>query len=126
MKLSRTLVAIAAFAISTFANALDVKPYTETAFAQAQKAGQASALHFHADWCPTCKKQSASIEQLKADKALAVTIFVANYDTEKALKQKLGVNTQSTLIVFKGATEKARLAGQTSPEAIKEALVTGL
>jgi thioredoxin 1 len=126
MKLSRTLAAIAAFAISTFANALDVKPYTEAAFAQAQKAGQASALHFHADWCPTCKKQSASIEQLKADKALDVTIFVANYDTEKALKQKLGVSAQSTLIVFKGDAEKSRLAGQTSPAAIKEALTSAL
>jgi thioredoxin 1 len=126
MKLPQILLAITALAICNLASALDVKPYSEAAFAQSQKTGQASALHFHADWCPTCKKQSSSIEQLKADKVLNLTIYVANYDTEKGLKQKHGVNAQSTLIVFKGAAEKARLAGQTSPEAIKEALQAAL
>lgn len=126
MKLAHGIIGALALTISTLASALEVKPYSQAAFAQAQQTGKAAALHFHADWCPTCKKQSASLEQLKSEKKLKVTVFVANYDTEKALKQKYGVNAQSTLIVFKGAAEKSRLAGQTSPEAIKDALNAAL
>lgn len=126
MKIINILFAMAALALSATASALDVKPYTEANFAKAQAEGKATAVHFHADWCPTCKRQAASIETLKSDKALDVTIFVANYDSESPLKKKLGVNAQSTFVVYKGTTEKGRMAGGTSPEAIKLVLQKAL
>lgn len=126
MKLHTLSLAVLTFALSPLAQALETKPFNQAEFSQAQTAGKSTALHFHADWCPTCKKQSASLEQLKADKALDITVFVANYDSEKALKQKYAVRTQSTLIVFKGDVEKTRLAGQTDASDIKTALIKGL
>ncbi len=126
MKLTKFLLSTLVFSAATLAQALETKPFEAAAFAQAQQAGKSTALHFHANWCPTCKKQSASLEQLKADKNLDVTVFVANYDKEKALKQTYKVTNQSVIIVFKGAAEKARLAGQTDPADIKLALAKGL
>lgn len=126
MKLSHLILSIATLLAATMAQALDVKPYTPAALAQAQAAGEATALHFHASWCPTCKKQASSIETLKADKSLKLTIFVADYDLEEPLKKQLKVQTQSTLIVYKGKEEKARLAGKTSAEDIKAVLNAAL
>ena len=42
-----------------------------------------------------------------------LTLFVANFDTEKTLKQSLGVTKQSTVVVFKGGKESARSTGDT-------------
>lgn len=114
------------FSAATLAQALETKPFDAATFAQVQQAGKSTALHFHANWCPTCKKQSASLEQLKADKNLDVTVFVADYDKEKALKKTYKVTNQSVIIVFKGTVEKARLAGQTEPSDIELALAKGL
>ncbi len=126
MKLSHLVLSLTTLLAATMAQALDVKPYTPAALAQAQATGQATALHFHADWCPTCKKQTQSIETLKADKTLKITVFVADYDLEESLKKQLKVRTQSTLIIYKSNEEKVRLVGKTSPEDIKTALSSAL
>jgi thioredoxin 1 len=42
-----------------------------------------------------------------------LTLYVANFDTEKALKRSLGVTQQSTVVVFKGGREIARSTGDT-------------
>ncbi len=126
MKLARYILTALTFSLATLSHALESKPFDQTAFTQAQQAGKTTVLHFHADWCPTCKKQTTSMAQLKSEKDLDVTVFVANYDEEKQLKKKYGVRVQSTIIVFKGDVEKARLAGQTEVADIKGALAKGL
>ena len=99
-----------------------MKPYSADALAAAQRQGSPVVLHFHADWCPTCRAQQAALEKLKARPDLGITVLVANYDTERALKAKHKVVAQSTLIVFKGTNEVARLAGETREGAIESAL----
>ena len=85
------------------------------------------AVHFHADWCPTCVSQKRSLEQLKAEQQLkGVTILVADYDKEKELKRQLNVRSQSVLVVYKGQAEVARSAGETKPEQLRQALVKAL
>jgi thioredoxin 1 len=44
---------------------------------------------------------------------VAVTLYVADFDTEKALKKSLGVTKQSTIIAFKNGKETARSTGDT-------------
>ena len=61
MKFTHWLMSAALLASATAAQALDIKPYTATALAAAQQAGKPVALHFHADWCPTCKAQAKSL-----------------------------------------------------------------
>ena len=42
-----------------------------------------------------------------------LTLFLADFDKEEALKKQLGVTMQSTLVVLKGGKEVARSTGQT-------------
>lgn len=104
------------------AHALDIQPYSAAALSAAQQAGKPVALHFHADWCPTCRAQEKVFQSLKSDSQLPVTLLVANYDRERALKQQLNVRTQSTLIVYRGSTETARLASDTDAAKLRAAL----
>jgi hypothetical protein len=53
------------------------------------------------------------LERLKSDKSLdAVTVLVADYDAERDLRSTMNVRTQSTIVVFKGTAERARIAGE--------------
>jgi thioredoxin 1 len=118
---SRRRLALAAFLLLSplLARALTVTPYTPAAFAAAQKAGQPLVLHFHANWCPTCRAQDKVFDALKADPSLKVTLMEVDYDTEKALEKQMKVTAQSTLVVFHGASERGRSTGETDPARLK-------
>jgi thioredoxin-like negative regulator of GroEL len=75
---------------------------------------------------PVCRAQSKVLEGLKTDKALNLTVYVVNYDKEKALRKQFGVRTQSTIIVFVGKVEAARLAGESAEQKIRSALASAL
>ena len=126
MKLFPVLLAACFVLMVGSAQALDIAPYSSAKLAEAKLAGKATALHFHANWCPTCRAQQKVINELRADKSLPVTIFVVDYDSEEALREKLKVRTQSTLIVYKGKDEKARIAGEIAPAKIRAALQAAL
>lgn len=126
MTLTRFIVSALLVGAASLAQALEVKPYSADALATAEKAGQPVALHFHADWCPTCKAQDKTLQTLKDEKGLDLTILTVNYDTEKDLKKRFNVRTQSTLVVLKGPKEVARLAGDTSADGIRNALRAAL
>jgi thiol:disulfide interchange protein len=111
---------------ATLAGALTVVPYSAAALAAAQKAGQPVVLHFHASWCPTCKAQDKVFETLKSDPGLNVTLMQADYDTEKSLEREMKVSSQSTLVVFHGATERTRVVGETDPAKLKALLKSAL
>jgi thioredoxin 1 len=126
MKLKHTLALVATLLASSWSYALNVAPYSSEALAKLQAAGEPVALHFHADWCPTCRAQAKSLETLKTDPSLKLTVLSVDYDKETALKKQLSVRSQSTFIVFRGAAEKARQIGETSPEAIRKTLSSAL
>ncbi len=99
--------------VAAFSAATEM-PFNQVSFDSMRAAGKPVALVFHADWCPTCRAQAPVLKQLMQTPDLkAVTLFVANFDTEKALKQSLGVTKQSTIIVFKDGKESARSTGDT-------------
>ena len=106
--------------------ALDIQPYSAAALTQAQKADKPVALHFHADWCPTCRAQEKVMQDLKSEAGLDLTVLVANYDTEKELKRRFNVRAQSTLVVLHGNKETYRVVGDTSPGGIRGALKSAL
>jgi len=123
--LSVLFVALAGFA--SIGHALEIKPFSADALSGLQSAGKPVAVHFHADWCPTCVNQAKSLDALKTDPQLqAVTVLVADYDKERDLKRALKVRSQSTFVVFKGQTEVARSGGQTRPEQIRQVLAKAL
>ena len=89
-------------------------PFNQTQFDSMIAAGKPVAVVFHADWCPTCRAQAPLLKELTQTPELkGLTLFVANFDTEKALKKSLGVAKQSTVVVFKDGKERARSTGDT-------------
>ena len=120
-------LALSLFGMTGVAHALEIRPFDAAALAGLQGAGKPVAVHFHADWCPTCVSQTRALEQLKAGGQLpGITVLVADYDKEKDLKRQFKVRSQSVLVVFKGTTEVARSAGETKPEPLRQALAKAL
>lgn len=126
MQLKKMLALCAALFVSSWSYALTVAPYSAEAFAKLQTAGEAVTLHFRADWCPTCRAQDKSLEVLKADPDLKLTVLAVDYDKETELKKQLNVRNQSTFVVYRGKVETGRQIGVTSPEAIRKALGSSL
>jgi thioredoxin 1 len=113
LALSFTLVLFAALALSAEV------PFDQAQFDGARTSGKPVAVVFHADWCPTCRAQAPVLKSLTQTPELkTLTLYVANFDTEKALKKSLGVTQQSTIVVFKGGKEVARSTGDTQQQSL--------
>lgn len=107
---------------ASLSQALELRPYSAPAFAEAQSAGKPFAVLFHADWCPTCRAQEKTLNAMKGEAGLDLTVFVANYDTERELKRRFGIRSQSTLVALRGQKITARVIGDTSAEGMRAAL----
>jgi thioredoxin 1 len=104
--------------LSTLAVSAEI-PFNQAQFDATRAAGKPVAVVFHADWCPTCRAQAPLLKELAQSPELKpVTLYVANFDTEKALKKSLGVTAQSTIVVFKNGREIARSTGDTQQESL--------
>src|SRR5277367_6775676 len=104
--------------IVSLASAAEV-PFDQAQFDAARAAGKPVAVVFHADWCPTCRAQAPVLKELAQTPELKpLTLYIANFDTESALKKSLGVTKQSTIVVFKSGREVARSTGDTQQDNI--------
>jgi thioredoxin 1 len=114
MRPIRLLAAMSIVALSAPATAGSIQPYSVTTFKAAQTAGKPILVDVHADWCPTCRAQAPTIQEIARDPAFAkLVIFKINFDDQVKDREALNVRKQSTLIVYKGATEKGRVTGIT-------------
>jgi len=101
-----TVIAAPSFAVEV--------PFNQSQYDSMLAAGKPVAVVFHADWCPTCRAQAPLLKELTQTPELKeLTLFIANFDTEKTLKRSLGVTQQSTVVVFKDGKESARSTGDT-------------
>lgn len=124
---AKAIFASTLISLSTWAAALELKPFSQDALTQLQGQGKPVAVHFHADWCSTCVAQAKSLETLKSDPELqAMTVLVADYDQEKELRRAMKVRSQSIMVVYKGAEEVTRVAGQSRAADIKAAFAKAL
>jgi len=104
---------MASLLVATLAFGAEV-PYSKVAFDKALADGKPVVVDFWASWCPTCKEQKPIVRGLMNEaKRKNLTLFLADFDKEEALKKQLGVTMQSTLVVIKGGKEVARSTGQT-------------
>lgn len=117
--LSPLLLSLAAWLAP--AHALDILPYSPQALQAKQQADEVVGLHFHADWCPTCRAQDQVFNRFKGDASVPGTLLLVDYDHARALRREMGVRMQSTVIVFKGTQEKHRSAGVTDAQALRAA-----
>jgi thioredoxin 1 len=101
--------------------------YDKARFDAALAEGKPVIVDFAASWCPTCRAQKPIVDELlKEPRMQGVTLFRADFDTEKDLKSKLHVVQQSTFVVFKGGKEVARSTGQTAHQAIADLFAQAL
>jgi thioredoxin 1 len=106
-------------------HAAAVQPYQQAAFDAAQKSGEPVLIFVEASWCPTCAKERPILQQLYGTPEFAnLKVFDVDFDTSKPLLRQLGVQMQSTLIVYHGAKETGRMTGATDPAVIKRLLET--
>jgi thioredoxin 1 len=90
-------------------------PYSQVQFEAAQTAGEPVAVAFHAKWCSTCRIQAPVLTSLMGTSEMKrMTLYVADFDKEKALRESLGVTGASTIVVFRGGKEITRSAGDVS------------
>lgn len=122
-RMRRTVLGLGLVALAPVAMALDIQPYSAERLAQLQASGKAVGVHFHAEWCGTCKAQEKALQAIKTEGSLpGVALLVADYDKEKDLRKQMKVRAQSTLVVFKGNQEVARVGGDTEAGKLKAAL----
>jgi thioredoxin 1 len=115
----------AALAVPAFA--LSGTKFTPAALADAQKAGKSVLVEVGAPWCPTCKTQAPILSKLLGtDKFKSVVKLDIDFDSQKADLKALGVQQQSTLIVYKGDKEVGRSTGDTNAASIEAMLAKAL
>jgi thioredoxin len=113
------IVAAAALIGALPAGAEEWKPFDAAAFAEAQKAGKPILIDVFAAWCPTCRAQNPILVQLTREpKYKDLAVFKVDFDTQKDALRALNAQSQSTLIVFNGETEKGRSVGDTDKGSI--------
>ena len=103
-------------------------PFSPNAFEQAQKSGEVIVIHINAFWCSTCGAQRLALSDVLADlktrpEFADLTIFRVDFDNDKDAVTRLNVQTQGTLIVFRGRTEVGRSIGTTDEAGVAALLM---
>ncbi len=93
--------------------------YSVSQFTKAQDEGKPILVDISASWCPVCKVQKSAIErEMSRPEFSQYQVFDVDFDSQKSVVQQFDASMQSTLIIFKGKSEKARLVGVTDPDII--------
>lgn len=121
--LSATIVALAILLTSAI-SAQAANRFDNKEFAAAQSAGKTILIDVYAPWCPTCRQQRPIVESAQKENP-ALVVFEVDFDKAKNVLKRFGVRYQSTLIVFRGATEVGRSTGETDPNRIRALIAKG-
>lgn len=95
-------------------------PFTKAAFKAAADSGKTTLVFFHAPWCPVCKAQEPKVLAHLNGDAKDVVAFKVDYDTNMDLRKEMNVEKQSTLILYSGSKEVARLSYKSDDASIDE------
>lgn len=123
--LGLAMLPMLALAVPAFA--FEPKPFTDAALSAAQATGKPVLVEIHADWCPTCRAQTATLNKLAEDPRFKdVIVLRVDFDSQKDAVRKLKARSQSTLIVFKGTTERGRVVGDAAQASLDALLSKAL
>jgi thioredoxin 1 len=101
------------------ASAAEWKPFSAAAFADAQKEGKSILVDIFAPWSPVCRAQNPILVQLTREPQFKdLVVFKVDFDNQKSDVRALKASSQSTLIVYKGESEKGRTVGDTNEKSI--------
>ena len=99
------------------------EPFSETRFAELQAQNALILVDVHADWCPTCKKQTTALDAYEAAHPdVTLHRLVVDFDKQKEWVTHFKAPRQSTLLLYRGETRQWFSVGETRPGKIAEAL----
>ncbi len=111
------VLALCAAAFASPASAQDWQDwtaYTPAAFTEAQSSGKPVVVHVYASWCPTCRAQMPTLDELKAELAPTGVRFIrVDFDKDKEFLRAHRISSQATILKFTGDKETARSVAQT-------------
>ena len=108
------------------ANAVEKKTnFSEEIFENAKASGKTVVVNSYEVWCCTSSKQTKILDQ--AEKEFTNIVFLSYEQSKnKGIAQKLGIKFWTTIVVYKGNDEVARIVGQTDKETIYSAIQKGI
>jgi thiol-disulfide isomerase/thioredoxin len=116
----KSTLLVALSSLMSIAMAGEIKPFTQKDFDALTAAGKPVVLEISAPWCPTCAAQKPIIDGLMKQPAYKeVTLLTIDFDSAKPTLKLFKVNTQSTLVAFKGTSEVGRSVGDTTPTGLE-------
>ena len=124
-RLSHALFALVSclFASGCWA-APDWIPYSPTGFVAAQSAGRTLLVDVAADWCPTCKAQFPTLDELREDARMTDVSFIrVDFDQDKHFLEAHRIPRQSTILIFDGEQEVARSVAETDPSRLRRCVL---
>jgi len=99
------------------------EPFIEARFAELQAQDALILVDVHADWCPTCKKQTVALDAYEAPHPeVALNRLVVDFDKQKEWVKHFKAPRQSTLLLYRGEVKKWFSVGEIRAEKITEAL----
>ncbi len=118
----RTVLALVlGLALTPISSAFAETDFSTAAFMAAQKDGKRILVDVWAAWCPTCKAQGPLLKsELAKPENKDVVMLRVNFDTQLDALKAFKVQSQSTLIMFKGEKETARSVGDTTADGISK------
>jgi thiol-disulfide isomerase/thioredoxin len=119
--------AIAGLALAFAAPAIGMEQkatYEAAMFDKAQAANQHIVVEVFKKGCPTCAAQQPGLKAAR-EKYPNATFVTVDFNGDEAPVERFKAVKQSTIIVYKGATEVARIVGETDADAIVAAIGKG-
>jgi len=118
-----TSLGAAALTSPVRAEAVALLPFEEGRFLSAQSAGVPILVAIEASWCPTCQAQKPILSSLLERPGFKdIVALSVDFDSQKNVVRQFNARVQSTLIVFRGATEVGRSVGDTDARSIEKLL----
>ena len=97
------------------------KPVTEATFENEVLGARGPVLvDFWADWCMPCHAVAPILEQIAEERNL--TLVKVDYDQERALAERYGVQSIPNMILFEDGEPRAQTIGALPKSALERAL----
>ena len=108
------------------ANAVEKKTnFSIEIFEEAKASGKTIVINSYEIWCGTCGKQTKILDQ--AEKDFKDVVFLSYEQSKnKNIANKLGIKFWTTIVIYKGDNEVARIVGQTNKKIIYAAIQKGV
>ena len=108
------------------ANAVEKKTsFSIEIFEKAKASGKTVVVNSYEVWCGTCSKQTKILDQ--AEKEFKDIVFLSYEQSKnKDIAQKLDIKFWTTIVVYQGKNEVARVVGQTDKKIIYSAIQKGI